>query len=145
MHDSSSGSLWGRTKVNNTSLSSIVRRLELRDIDNMSAHARRSNKASIRVVLELLAVDRGALGLLAAPVLTSRARRVEGSVQIGSDHLLVVGDLAVEHGALRPWDAGVGDEDVEAAAEVGDGLVDGLLDRLVGGDVYLVCLAWGWC
>lgn len=134
-----------RTKVDNTSLGSVVRSLELRDIDNMPAHTRRSDKASIREVLELLAVDGGALGLLAAPVPTGCASGVEGSVQIGGDDLLIVGDLAVERGALRPWDAGVGDEDVEAAAEVGDGLVDGLLDRLVGGDVYLVCLAWGWC
>lgn len=133
----------GRTKVNNTSLSSVVRSLQLRDVDNMSAHARRSDKASVREVLELLAVDGGALGLLAAPVLTSRARRVEGSIQISGDDLLVVGELAVERGTLRPWDAGVGDEDVETAVEVGDGLVDGLLDGLVGGDVYLVCLACG--
>lgn len=75
-------------------------------------------------------------------MLTSRAGRVEGSVQIGGDDLLVVGDLAVEHGTLCPWDAGVGDEDIETAAKVGDALVHGCLDGLVCSDVDLVCLAW---
>lgn len=131
-----------RTKVDNTSLGSVVRSLELRDVHNVPAHARRSDKASVSEVLELLAVGGGALGLLAAPVPTSRAGGVEGSVQIGGDDLLVVGELAVERGALRPWDAGVGDEDVETSAEVIDALVHGCLDGLVGGDVDLVCLAW---
>jgi hypothetical protein len=50
-------------------------------------------------------------------------------------------DRAVEHGAFGPWDAGVGDEDVEAAVEFFDDLVDGRFDGLVGGDVDLVGLA----
>ena len=132
-----------RTKVDNTSLGSVVRGLELRDVDNVSAHARGSDKASVGEVLELLAIGGGALLLLAAPVLTSRAGRVEGSIEIGGDDLLVVGNLSVEHSALGPWDTRVGDEDIEAAAEVGNGLVNSLLDGLESGDVHLVCLACG--
>ena len=131
--------------MNNTSLSSIIRSLQLRDIHNMPTHTRRSHKTPISIVLQLLPIGRSPLRLLAAPVLTRRARGVEGSVQIRGDHLVVVRDLAVEHGALRPGDAGVGDEDVETAAEVFDGLVYGGFDGLVGGDVYLVRLAWDGC
>lgn len=39
------------TKVDDTSLGSVVRRLELRDVHNVSAHARRSDEASVGEVL----------------------------------------------------------------------------------------------
>jgi len=43
---------------------------------------------------------------------------------------------------LSPWDAGVGDEDVETSAELLGDAVDGVPDILLGGDVDLVGAAW---
>lgn len=131
--------------MDDTGLGGVVRGLQLRDVDDVAAHAGRRDEAAVGEALELLAVDGGALGLLAAPVAAGGARAVEGSVEVGGDDLLVVGELAVEHGALRPRDAGVGDEDVQAPVELLDDLVDGLLDGLVRRDVDLVCLACGGC
>lgn len=48
---------------------------------------------------------------------------------------------AVNEGALGPWDARVGNKDVEAAVEFLDNLRDGLVDGLGRGNVYLVRLA----
>jgi hypothetical protein len=107
----------------------------------VSAHARGRDKAAVGEVLELLAIGGGALGLLAAPVLTRCACGVERAVEIGGDDLLVVGELTVERGTLCPWDSRVRNEDVEAAAEIRNGLINCLLDCLRRGDVYLVCLA----
>lgn len=107
----------------------------------MSAHARRRHKAAVGVPLQRPSVERRALGLLAPPVLPGSARAVEGSVQVGGHHLRVVAEITVDHGALRPGDAAVGDKDVEAAVEFGDDVVDGCDDGVCGGGVYLVGFA----
>jgi len=127
--------------MDNTSLRSIIRSLELRNIHNMSAHARRRHKTAIGIPLQRPSVERRALGLLAPPVLSSSAGAVEGSVQVSAHHLRVVDEIAIDHGALRPGDAAVGDEDVEAAVEFGDDVIDGYYDGICGGGVYLVGFA----
>ncbi len=129
------------TKVDDTSLGGIVRSLQLRDVDNMPAHRRRRDEAAVGEVLELVAIGIGALELLAAPDLAGRASAEEGAVKVGGDDLVVVGDLAADGGALGPGDAGVGNEDVEAAVELLDDFVDDLLDVGFVGDVDLVGLA----
>lgn len=54
---------------------------------------------------------------------------------------MVVGDLAVDGGTLGPRDTRVGDEDVQAAIELLDDVVDLLLDVGLVGNVDLVGLA----
>ncbi len=122
-------------QVNHTRLGRIIRRLQLRDIDDMARHGRRSDERpaleAVEPVLPLLAPHR-----------TAGSGAVEGAVEIGADDLLVVVDLTVDHGALGPGDAGVGDEDVETVVEFGDLGFDGFLDFLRVLDVDLVGLAW---
>lgn len=107
----------------------------------MPAHTSSSHEATVGIVVQLLAVHRSHLFLLASPVLASGSSAVEGAVEIGSDDLAVVVDFAVEHGALSPWDTGIGDEDVETAIEFLDDLINHLIDVFGIGDVDLVGLA----
>lgn len=68
-----------------------------------------------------------------------RAGAVEGPIEVGGDDGTVVAQLARGGGPLRPGDAGVGDEDVEAAVEVTDRGFDSGGDGVVAGYVDLVC------
>lgn len=126
----------------NARLGGVVRGLQLRDVDDMTRHTSRSDKRSTSEVLERLAIDRCAFLLLASPVLPSSAGTVECAVEIGCDDFAVVVNFSVEHGALGPGDTGIGDEDVEAAIEFLDDVVDGFLDGFVLCDINLVGFAW---
>lgn len=68
------------TQVDDPRLGRIVCRLQLRDIDDMTTHAGRRHEGSIGVVLQLLAMDVGALLLLAPPVSTGRTGAVKGPI-----------------------------------------------------------------
>jgi hypothetical protein len=74
-------------------------------------------------------------------MLTGGTSTVECAIQIGGYYLAVVVDFAIEGGTLSPGNAGVSDEDVEAAIEFLDNLIDGLLYWLPAGNIDLVCLA----
>lgn len=132
----------GLTHVDDTSLGTVVGSLQLRDVDNMSAHAGGSHEATIGEALELLAVHIGTLLLLAPPVRSSGPGTVESAVEVGGHNLVVVGDFTIEHGTLRPWDTSVGNENVETTIELLGNLVDRFLDTIGICDVYLVGLAW---
>lgn len=128
--------------MDDSRLGGVVCGLQLRDVDDVTAHRGGGDKAATSEVLELVAEDVGALDLLSPPVSSGRLGTVVGAVQVGVDDIQVVVNGAVHHGALGPWDTRVGDEDVEAAVEVLDGLVHSLLDLLSILDVDLVGLAW---
>lgn len=127
--------------MDDTSLGGVVCTLQLRDIDNVSTHTSGSNKATIAVVLQLLAGHGSHFLLLTSPMCTGSTGTVKGAVEIGCDNLAVMVNLAVEHGTLCPWDTGVGDEDVEAATEFLDDLIDHLLNMLGVRHVDLIGLA----
>ena len=101
------------TEMDNPRFSPVVRRLQLRDIDHVAGHRGCGDEGAGLEVFQFVF-------LLVAPYGSTGARAVEGAVQIGADYLAVVVDLTVDHGALGPGNAGVGNEDVEAVVELGD-------------------------
>ena len=107
----------------------------------MPTHARRCDEAAVREILELFTVQRCHLLLLPSPVLAGGAGTVKSRIEVRRDDLAVVIDLAIEHGALRPGDAGIGDEDVEAVIELLDNVVDDFFNVRSVGDIYLVGFA----
>ena len=131
----------GAAQVDDTGLGSVVCSLELGNVDNVAGHGGRGDEAAVAVVLELVAVEVGALLPLPPPDLTGGTGAEEGTVKIGGDDLVVVGDLTVDGRTLGPWDARVGNEDVQTAVELLDNIVDLLLDIGLVGDVDLVGLA----
>lgn len=127
--------------MDDAGLGCVVSGLQLWDVDNVTAHASSGDERAIGVVLQLLAVQSGSLLLLPSPVRGGGLGAVEGTVQVGHDDVLVVVDLAIDHGTLGPWNTRVGDEDIETAVELLDDVVDGLFNWSVFLDVHLVCLA----
>lgn len=116
-------------------------RLELGNVDDAAAHGGSGDEASRGVACQGLARESGALVLLTAPVLGRDLGAVVGAVEVGLDDITVVVERAVNHGALGPGNAGVGDKDVEATVEVLDGLVNSLFDGLGISHVDLVGFA----
>lgn len=110
--------------MDDTSFGCVIRRLQLGDVDNVSAHTRSSNEAAVGETLKFFAVQVRTLLLLTPPVGTSSPRTVESAIEIGCHNLTVVSDLSVEHGALLPWNPGIGDENIETAIEFFDNLGD---------------------
>ena len=129
------------TKMDNPSLSRIVRCLQLRNIHNRATHTRRPDETAVPEVLNLLAATINTLELLPAPDPARSPGAEEGAVEVSSDDFAVVVDFAVDGGSLRPGHARVGDEDVEPAVEFGDDLVDDCVDVGLVGDVELVGFA----
>ena len=121
-------------------LSSVVGCLHLGEVDNVTAHRGSSNEASICEVGELVTIGISALLFLAAPVISSSLGAIEGTVEINGDDIAVVVEGTVYHGALSPGNTGVRDKDVEAAIEVLDDVVDGLLYSVCVGDLNLISL-----
>lgn len=115
-------------------LGRIVGRLHLRDIHNMPTHTARRNETPIREALEFIL-------FLFTPDLGCGARTVEDAVDVDLHDFAVVRELAVDHGALCPGDAGVGDEDIEAVVELFGLRCYGFFDRGGVGDIHFVCLA----
>ena len=117
------------TEVTDTGLSSVVRSLELRYVDNVTAHGGSSDKTSVGEVLQLVTVQVGTLLLLSSPVGSSSASTVPGSVEICLNNIEIVLDGSVNSGTLGPRDTGIGDENVKTTVEVLNSLVDGSLRR----------------
>lgn len=107
----------------------------------MARHGGRGDESALGETFQLLAINCGALFLLAAPMLTCGAGAVECAVQIGGYYFAVVVDLAIESGALSPGNARISDENVQTTVEFLDDLVDGLLYWLPAGNIDLVRLA----
>lgn len=78
--------------MDDAGLCSVVSRLQLGNVYDMSAHARSRNEAAVAVVLELLPIDVGSLLFLSSPVDTSSPGAIEGSIQIGCNHSSIVID-----------------------------------------------------
>jgi hypothetical protein len=130
------------TEMYHPRLRSIIRSLQLGNIDNMATHARCRHKAAFpKSWLELRPVDRSLLLLLPPPMYARCPRTVERAVQICCHDLSVVVQLAFDGGALGPRDARVRDEDIEASVQVADAGFDSGGDGFEGDDVYLVCFA----
>ena len=127
--------------MDDSGLGRVVSRLQLWNIDNVPAHTGCGNKAAICVVLQLVAMHVRSLIFLTSPVDTSGSGTVVGAVEIGSNDLAVVINLSVEHCSLSPWNTSIGNEDVKAAIEFLDDLVDRVAHVLGVGDVDLVGLA----
>lgn len=108
----------------------------------MPTHTRRAHKATITIILQLLAIQPlTAVLVLAAPNFSRSAGAVEDAVQVGGDDFVVVRELAVDHSALGPRDTGVSDEDVEAAIEIAHVGLHDLFDIFFACHVALVCFA----
>lgn len=121
-------------QMNDTGFGGIVGCLQLRDIDDVARHGcggdERAALEAFEPILFLLAPD-GSAGPGA----------VEGAVKVGGDDFLVMIKPSIDHGALSPGDAGVGDKDVKAIVEFGDLGSDGLVDLGRVLDVDLVRFA----
>jgi hypothetical protein len=127
--------------VNNTGLGGVIRSLQLGNVDNMTAHGCSSDKAAVGEVFQLIAEQVSALVFLAAPVSGGGTGTVPGSVKVGLHNVQVVLDGAIDTGTLGPWNTGVGNKDIEAAAKVIYSLVNGILGLLVVAEVGLVSLS----
>lgn len=66
--------------MDDASLGSVVSRLQLGDIDNVSAHACCSNEAAIGIILKFLSIDISSLLFLPSPVDTSSSGTIERAV-----------------------------------------------------------------
>lgn len=124
------GEMTALTHMAHTSLSRVISRLQLRDINNMARHGRGSDEAATTIPLELPACSILARLPLPPPYPATRARAVEDAVEVVGHDLAVVLELPVRGGALRPGDTRVGYEDIEPVVEFLDLGVDGLLDLL---------------
>ena len=129
------------TEMNNPGLGSIIRSLQLWNIHNRAAHARRPDEASIFEILNLLPAAINALELLSAPDPAGGTSTEKGTVEIGSDDFTIMFDLAVDGWSLGPGNARIGNEDVQAGVEFGYDLVDDGVDIGLIGDVELVSFA----
>lgn len=126
--------------MDNSALGSVVGRLHLGKVDNVTTHRSCRNEAPIGEVGQFVAIDIGALLFLAAPVCSSRPSTVEGAIEINADHVAVVLQGSIDHGALGPGNTRVGNKHIQTAIEVLDGLVDSLVDGLGVCDTDLVGL-----
>lgn len=126
--------------MNHTSLRGVVGGLHLGEVDNVTGHGGRSDKATVSKVGELVAISISALFLLAPPVVGGVFGTVEGTVEINADYITVVLERTVDHGTLSPGNTGIGNEDVETAIEVLDDLIHCFLDGLRVGNFDLVSL-----
>ena len=111
----------------------------------MPTHRRSRYEAPVRKPLQLIAVDIGPFLLLSPPVRGRCFGAVECTVQVRPDHVIVVVELRVDHGSLRPGDSRIGHHDIKTAVEVSNDLVDGFFDGLGVFDVYLVGRACATC
>lgn len=131
--------------MNNTSLGRVIGSLHLGHIDNMPTHRRSRYEAPVRKPLQLIAVDVCPFLLLSPPVRGRCFGAEECAVQVRPDHVIVVVELRVDHGSLRPGDSRIGHHDIKTAVEVSNDLVDGFFDGLGVFDVYLVGSACATC
>jgi len=83
-------------------LTCIIRRLNVRIIHNMSAHARRRHKTSSTEILKLLTDQRRAFFGLTTPVLSCCSSAVVNAVKISRHDGPVVRDAAIKDGSLIP-------------------------------------------
>ncbi len=66
--------------MNDASFGAIVRSLELRNIDNMAAHAGSGDEASVPIILERPAMYVRALLFLPSPDSTCRPGTIKGAI-----------------------------------------------------------------
>lgn len=130
------------TEVNDGSLGAIVHGLELRNVDDATAHGGGGDEAASDVVLERLAIEGSSLLLLATEVSTSRFGTPHDTIHIDSHDLLGSLSGPINESTILPGDSRIGDKDIETAVELSNDAVDGGLYSLVGDDVDLVRLAY---
>lgn len=69
---------------------------------------------------------------------TSSICTVIDAVHIGRHDILIMFDLTIEKVALRPGNASICNENVEAAIELFHDLIGNFFDVLLASDIYLV-------
>lgn len=126
--------------MDHSTLGGVVSSLHLWEVDDVTAHGSSSHEAAVGEIGELVAVDVSALLLLTAPVRRGGPGAVECAVKVDVHDVAVVLDGSIHHGTLGPRDTGVGDENVQAAIEVLNNGVGGLLNGLGVSDLDLVGL-----
>lgn len=82
--------LWRRTKVDNTELSGIVGGLQLRDVDDETAHGSGCYETPVSEAIQLVAVEVNALFLLLPPVIGCVLSAVVCAVEINIHNIGVV-------------------------------------------------------
>lgn len=107
----------------------------------MTGHGGRGNESALGKAFQLLAINGCSFLLLAAPVPAGSTSAVECAVKICCYYFAVVVNLAIKSSTLSPRNAGISNEDVKAAIELLDDLIDGFLYWLPAGHVDLVRLA----
>lgn len=105
----------------------------------MRTHRRCGDETSISEILQLLAVDIGALFFLASPMGGGCAGTVVNAVDICPYDFAVMIQVGIYHGPLGPGNTGVGNEDIEAPIEFLDDGAYGVRDFLWVRNVNLVC------
>lgn len=130
------------TEMDHSRLSCVVGSLHLREVDNVSAHRSCSDEATIGKVGQFLPVEIGTFFLLPPPVCSSSTSAVEGAVQVAVRYGSIVLDRGINHRSFGPGNAGVGNEDIQAAVKFLDNGVDGDLDGVGVGDITLVSLRY---
>ena len=63
------------------------------------------------------------------------------AIHVGGHDILVMLHLTVEKAALRPWDARICNEDIEATIELFDNLIDDFFDVILASNIDLICSA----
>lgn len=127
--------------MDNTSFRSIVRSLQLWNVDNVRTHTRGCHKTSITEPFQFLSINGGTLFLLSSPMFTRGTSTIECPIQISCYDLSVVIKLSIESRTLNPWNSGVCDKNIKTTIEIGYGGIDSLFDGFEGGNVDLVCFA----
>jgi len=135
------GTIEARTEVNDCRLGAVVHGLQLRNVDDATAHRRRRDEAAGDKVVQGLAVERRALLLLPAEVRSRALGAPHDAINIDGHDLLGRLDGPVDESAVHPRDTRVGHKDVQPAVELGHDLVDGPVDSVGRDHVHLVCLA----
>lgn len=125
-----------RTKMDDTSLGSVVSSLKLRNVDNMAAHRSSGDEASIPKAFDV------ALFLLLPPLCSSSLGAVECAIQVRFHHVAIMVHFTVDHRTLGPGNTGVSHHDIETAVELLDYQADGILNGLRILDIYLISLTW---
>ena len=113
-------------------LGSIVCRLQLRDIGNVSRHACSGDELSIGEIFQLVL-------LLFPPYPPSRPSTVEETINVDLHHISIVFQLSSYHGSLRPRNASVCNKDVKSVVEFFDLRHYCLVDRGRIPNVDLIC------
>lgn len=127
--------------MDNGRFGGIIDSLALGNVDDMSGYARRRNKASARKALQLFSIRCSTLELLSAKMLASSMGAVHNAVRVNLHQVVVSRQICINECLIAPCHAGIGDKDVQTAAQVSNSLRYTFFNGCVRCDIYFVCLA----